>query len=741
MRRLFPYFKKYWRYILAAFALLLIMTNADLMLPDYMSRIVNVGIQQNGIESPLPNVMRQSTLDNLALFQTEAERALLFGAYRLVNSPDPAYPANATEPVYVLNPLDKAQHAALEKLIAKPLMFIYGLEMVQKNPELAAQILGPDIQSHLGDLPASLNLIEELKSMTVSERTAKLSPAMAQIDKLEPTMLKLMATRAVQAEYLALGIDIQQSQTNYVLKVGLAMLGLALIAVITSIATSYMASKTAAGVAADLRQAVFKKVQVFSRAEFDNFSTASLITRTTNDVTQLQQVIFMIIRMAIMAPLLAIGGVTRAIGKSPNMWWLIALAVAVLLLVIGLIFVIAMPKFKLMQKLVDKLSLVTRENLTGMLVIRAFNKEPFEEDRFDKANQELNQTNLFIGRLMITLFPLMNIIMSGLNVAIIWVGAREIAASTLQVGDMMAFMQYAMTIMFSFINLSMLFIMIPRAAVSADRIADVLETPIAILDPEEPKTLPQPVQGKIEFKDVDFRYPGAEEDVLHDINFEAHPGQVTAVIGSTGSGKSTLMNLIPRFFEVSKGKVLIDGVDVRDLKQVELRDQIGYIPQRALLFSGTIESNLKFAKADASEEEMKEAISIAQASEFVNQPDVGLQYEIAQAGANVSGGQKQRLSIARALVKRPPIYIFDDSFSALDFKTDSALRAAIKDRVSGSTVIVVTQRVATAKNSDQILVLDNGRVAGKGTHKELMQSCETYQEIANSQLSKEELAA
>ena len=741
MRRLLPYFKKYWRYILAAFVLLIVMTNADLLLPDYMSRIVNVGIQQNGIESPVPNFMRQSTMESLALFQTPADHAQLLAAYRLANSSDPAYPVNATEPVYILNSIDKAQRTALEQLISKPLMFIYGVEIVQKNPELASQFLGKDIQAHLQNLPASLNLLDELKSMPEATRATILSTVMAQLDKLEPTLLKMMATRAAQAEYVALGIDLQKLQTNYVLMVGLGMLGLALVAVVTSVATSFMASKTAAGVAADLRLAVFKKVQAFSRAEFDNFSTASLITRTTNDVTQLQQVVFMIIRMAIMAPLLAIGGITRAISKSPNMWWLIALAVALLLLVIGLIFVLAMPKFQLMQKLVDRLSLVTREDLNGMLVIRAFNKEPFEEKRFDRANQDLNQTNLFVGRLMITLFPLMNLIMAGLNVAIIWVGAREIAASTLQVGDMMAFMQYAMTIMFSFINLSLLFIMIPRAAISADRIADVLETPLAILDPEEPKTLPQPVQGKVEFKDVDFRYPGAEEDVLHDINFEAHPGQVTAVIGSTGSGKSTLMNLIPRFFEVSKGKVLIDGMDVRDLKQVDLRNQIGYIPQRALLFSGTIESNLKFAKPDASEEEMKDAINIAQASEFVNQPNVGLGYEIAQAGANVSGGQKQRLSIARALVKRPPIYIFDDSFSALDFKTDAALRAAIKDRVSDSTVIVVTQRVATAKNSDQILVLDNGRLVGKGTHKELMQSSETYQEIANSQLSKEELAA
>lgn len=741
MRRLYPYFKKYWRYFLAAFGLLLIMTNADLMLPDYMSRIVNIGIQRNGIESPLPATLRQSTMENLALFQSEADHTRLLGAYRLVNQGDPSYPQTATEPVYVLNTMDKDQIAELETLIAKPLLFNYGIEMVQNNPEQAALLLGDQFQSNLANLPASMDLIETLKSMPEAARETVLSTLSAQMDKIDANTSRLLASRAVRSEYEALGIDIVQLQTNYVLKIGAAMLGLALIAVVTSISTSYMASKTSAGIAADLRLAVFKQVQSFSPAEFDKFSTASLITRTTNDITQLQQVIFMIVRMALMAPLLAIGGIVRALGKSPNMWWLIALAVSLLLLLIGITFTIALPRFKLMQKLVDRLNLVTRENLSGMMVIRAFNKQEFEEKRFDTANRELNQNILFVGRLMITLMPFMTVIMSGLNVAIIWFGAKEVAASTLQIGDMMAFMQYSMTIMFAFINLSFLFIMLPRAAVSADRIADVLETPIFIQDSVEPKTLPQPVKGNIEFKDVDFRYPGAEEDVLHDISFEAHPGQMTAVIGSTGSGKSTLMNLIPRFFEVTKGQILIDGVDIRDVKQVELRDHIGYIPQQALLFSGTIATNLAFAKADATPEEMADAIEIAQASHFVDQEGIGMNYEIAQAGANVSGGQKQRLSIARALIKRPPIYIFDDSFSALDFKTDAALRAAIKDRVSDSTVIVVTQRVATAKNSDQILVLDNGRVVGKGTHRDLMQSCETYQEIANSQLSKEELAA
>lgn len=741
MKRLIPYYKKYWKYILTAFLLLLVMANADLALPDYMSQIVNVGIQQNGIESPLPTMLRESTMENLAIFMTEDDHSRLLNAYKLTNSGDAAYPNTATEAVYVLNTEDKAQIEELETLILHPILFTYGIDQATQNPEMAGQLLGADLQAQLDNLPASVNLMDFLKSLPAANRDGILTTLDQQMAKLESATLNTVATRAVRAEYEALGLDIQKLQNNYMLSVGAMMIGVSLIAVVTSVLNSYVAAKTSAGLAKDLRLAAFEKVQSFSSAELDKFSTASLITRTTNDITQLQQVIFMLLRMALMAPLLGIGGVIRAIGKSPNMWWLIALAVGLLLLIIGVLFTIAMPKFKIMQKLVDKLNLVTRENLSGMMVIRAFNKQDYEEARFDVANRNLNDNSLFVGRLMITLFPLMNIIMSGLNILIVWVGAKEVAASALQIGDMMAFMQYSMTIIFSFLNLSMLFFMIPRAAVSADRIADVLETPVLIQDPQQPKTLPHPVQGVVEFKDVDFRYPDAEADVLHDISFTARPGQVTAVIGSTGSGKSTLMNLIPRFFEVSNGQILLDGIDIRDINQTALRDQIGYIPQRPLLFSGTIASNLTFAKADASTEEMEEAIEIAQASEFLNQPNVGLDYEIAQAGANVSGGQKQRLSIARALIKRPPIYLFDDSFSALDFKTDAALRAAIKENAKESTVIIVTQRVATAKTSDQILVLDNGSVVGIGTHKELMQSSETYQEIANSQLSKEELAA
>jgi ATP-binding cassette subfamily B protein len=537
-----------------------------------------------------------------------------------------------------------------------------------------------------------------------------------------------------------MGINLGRIQTHYILRTGGMMILVALLAGITSVSVSFLAARTSAGVARDIRKDVFTRVESFSSQEFNNFSTASLITRATNDVTQIQQVTFMVIRMAFFAPILGIGGVIRAIDKSPNMWWIIALAVGMLLLIVNITFFIATPKFKIIQQLIDRLNLVTRENLTGMMVIRAFNKQSFEEKRFDGANRELTRVGLFIHRIMTTMMPLNTLVMSGLQILIIWIGAHQIAQSTLQVGDMMAFLQYSMQIMWAFMMLSMLFIFLPRAAVSGDRIAEVLETENVIKDSQNPASFPQPFTGKVEFKDVYFRYPDAEECVLHGITFTAQPGETTAIIGSTGSGKSTVINLIPRFFDVTQGAVLVDGVDVRDVYQSDLRDKIGYIPQRGILFTGTVESNLRFADQEATEETLRQSIEIAQASEFVFANPEGLQAEISQGGANVSGGQKQRLSIARALVKQPPIFIFDDSFSALDFKTDTALRHALKEETGKSTVLMVTQRVATVKGADQIIVMDQGKIVGKGTHSELMQTCQTYQEIATSQLSMEELA-
>ncbi|MEN8172719.1 MAG: ABC transporter ATP-binding protein, partial [Chloroflexota bacterium] len=557
---------------------------------------------------------------------------------------------------------------------------------------------------------------------------------------LGENMINQMAVGAVKSEYEALGMNTSQLQTAYILRVGGIMLLISLLGGICTISVGFLASRTAAGAARDIRKGVFKKVENFSNAEIDKFSTASLITRSTNDVTQVQMVIYMTMRMVFYAPIIGIGGVIRAIDKSANMWWIIAVAVIALLSMILTIFTISLPKFKIIQSLIDRLNLVTRENLSGMMVIRAFNKQEDETARFDKANRDLTDTSLFVARVMVTMMPAMMFVMNVLSVGIIWVGAHQVAQSTMQVGDMIAFMQYAMQIVFAFLMMSMMFIFLPRAAVSGGRIADVLETEVTITDPEDPIQFKAPFSGEIAFRNVSFRYPGALDDVLHNISFTALPGKTTAFIGSTGCGKSTAINLIPRFYDVTEGGIYLDGVDIRQVEQSDLRDKIGYVPQKGMLFSGTIESNLLYADKNAGEQVLKEAADIAQASEFIYAKPEGLDAEIAQGGSNVSGGQKQRLAIARAIVKKPPIYIFDDSFSALDFKTDSALRKALKQKTGDSTVLIVTQRVATVKTADQIIVLDQGRVVGKGKHQELMEHCKTYQEIATSQLSKEELS-
>jgi ATP-binding cassette, subfamily B, multidrug efflux pump len=744
MLRLIKYTKPYILLIIAAIVLLFIMANADLALPDYLSQIVNVGIQHNGIEDALPQAMRVKQLDRMILFFSAEEQELVNQAYRLIEvSDDEAllaqYPALSKEPIYLLEDLSDQTQAALEPVMARGLIILYILEQVQENPEAA-----PDMLARLPFDPAQMppgmdifTVLEMAPPTQVSQINAQIQ---AQFEGMPPTLIEQLATAAIQREYEALGVNISHIQTNYILRTGGMMILISLVAGITSISVSYLAARTSAGVARDIREDIFTKVESFSSQEFNNFSTASLITRATNDVTQVQQVTFMIIRMAFFAPILAIGGVIRAVDKSPNMWWIIALAVGLLLLLIFIAFSAAMPKFKIIQKLIDRLNLVTRENLSGMMVIRAFNRQSFEEVRFDGANRELADTGLFINRVMAAVMPAMMLIMNGLSILIIWVGADQIAQSTLQVGDMMAFLQYSMQIMFAFMMLSMLFIFLPRAFVSGDRIAEVLESENEIVDPLQPKAFPQAFTGKIEFKNVYFRYPDAEEDVLQDITFTVQPGETTAIIGSTGCGKSTVINLIPRFFDVSRGAVLLDDVDVREVSQSDLRDKIGYIPQRGVLFTGTVESNLRFADQDASQDTLLEALEIAQASEFVFANPEGVQAEISQGGTNVSGGQKQRLSIARALVKKPPIFIFDDSFSALDFKTDAALRRALKEKTGESTVLMVTQRVATVKAADQIIVLDNGKIVGKGNHHELMETCQTYQEIATSQLSKEELA-
>lgn len=750
MFRLMPYIKKYWYLFILSILLLFGMVNADLALPDQLSKIVNIGIQQNGIDQPTPTVLRQKTMDELSLFMSQSDFQKVLASYHLVESNSAEhlalleqFPNAASEAVYARNVITLEEEKALEAYMAKPLVMTMGLQLFQSNPEMAAKIFGTETQTHLGSLPQGIDLFDALRTLSSEQRTVFLQKANTQLDTLQGTMLHSLAVRAVSSEYTALGLDIQKSQSTYIWNIGKGMILLALAAVLCSIAVSLIAARTSASIARDLRHAIFSKVQGFSSAEYNNFSTASLITRSTNDVTQVQMLLFMIVRMGFMAPITATLGVLRAVGKSHNMWWLIALAALVLTIVIVTAFILAMPKFKLMQKLVDRINLVTRENLSGMMVVRAFNKQSTEEKRFDVANQDLTQTNLFVGHTMVSIFPLANLVMTGLNALIIWVGAREVANSTMMVGDLIAFQQYSMQIMFAFISLSFLSIMIPRAAVSGNRIADVLGTKSLITDPIQPKQLPQPVKGVIEFKDVSFAYDGADESALCGISFTALPGQVTSIIGSTGSGKSTLVNLIPRLFDVTQGSILLDGIDIREISQHDLRQHIGLVPQKALLFSGTIRSNLEVGKQGATEEEMRNAIDDAQAKEFVfnGDADQGLDREIAQAGANVSGGQKQRLSIARALIKGASVLIFDDSFSSLDYKTDANLRQTLRTDYAQANMIVVTQRVATARNSDQILVLDNGDLVGIGKHKDLMETCQTYREIASSQLSPEELAA
>jgi ATP-binding cassette, subfamily B, multidrug efflux pump len=746
MLRLTRYLKPYLLLILITVALLFIQAFADLALPGYLSKIVNVGIQQGGIENAVPVAIRQSEMDKLVIFMSAAEKETVLGDYILLdqNSPDYeqkvlSYPALANEPVYELKEIDSAEMDKLNPIMGKAFLAVSGIEKMVADPA-AASAMAAQMNIDLSRLPPGMDIFTVL-GMLPEEQLAQLNKAVnAQFASMNESLITQAAVPLVKEEYVALGIDTAQMQTSYILHTGMLMLLVTLVAGVCAILVGYLSALTGSGVARDLRRSVFQRVESFSNTEFDKFSTASLITRSTNDITQIQMVIIMIMRMVIYAPIIGIGGLIRALRTGASMWWIIALAVIVLLGLIITVFSIALPRFKSIQSLIDRLNLVTRENLSGMMVIRAFNMQAFEEERFDTANQNLTSTLLFINRLMVVMMPLMMLIMNSLSLLIIWVGAHQVAEANMQVGDMMAFMQYTMQIVFAFLMLSMMFIMLPRAAVSGDRVADVLETDPLIKDPEMPTRFSEPFKATVEFRNVSFRYPGAEEDVLHDINFTARPGQTTAFIGTTGSGKSTIVSLIPRFYEVTQGGIYLDGIDIRQVTQHDLREKLGYVPQKSNLFSGTIESNLLYADENASREDLKFAADIAQASEFIYAGPEGMEAEIAQGGINVSGGQKQRLSIARALVKKAPIYIFDDSFSALDFRTDAALRRALKEQTGSSTVLIVTQRIATIKNAEQIVVLDEGKIAGKGTHQELMKDCEVYRGIALSQLSKEELA-
>ena len=747
MFRLLRYLKPFLPQVLVIIALLFIQANADLALPDYMSRIVNVGIQQGGVENVIPEALRRSTLERLSLFLTPAEQSDLRAQYVLVDRSSPdyptylqKYPALDREPVYVLRDTGPAALEHLRPAVARALLIVFGIEQLQAHPEQAQALMPGWSGLDLSQLPPGTDLFALLSGLPEEHRVQIGAAVDRRFSALggERALLQA-AARAVRAEYLALGMDMLQVQNAYILGVGGQMLLITLVSAVATVTVGFLAARTAAGLARNLRHLFFAKVMSFSGVELDRFSTASLITRSTNDITQIQTVMVFLLRMVFFAPIIGIGGVVRALGKSPSMWWTIALAVLVLVGIMALIFRITLPRFRLIQDLVDRLNRIARENLSGMMVVRAFNRQRYEEERFDRANRDLAQTSLFVNRVSLIMMPGMMLLMNGLTVLIIWIGSHQVAQSTLQIGDMMAFMQYAMQIVFAFTMLSMLFVMLPRVDVAANRVTEVLETEVDIRDPEHPRPFPEPFEASIEFRHVSFRYPGAEECVLHDISFTIPAGRTVGIIGTTGSGKSTLVNLIPRFYDVTEGAVYIGGIDVRQVRLSDLRERIGYVPQQSNLFSGTVESNLRYADENADEETMRLALEIAQAGDFVLSRPEGLAAEVSQGGANFSGGQKQRLSIARALVKRPPIYIFDDSFSSLDYKTDARLRRALRKYVGGSIVLIVSQRVATIKDADQILVLDEGRLIGQGTHEELLERCPVYREIALSQLKLQEV--
>ncbi len=715
MRKIAGYLRRFFLPVLGIVALLVIQAVCDLSLPDYTSKIVNVGIQQGGIENPAPEQIRQSEMEKLLLLVPEESRDAVLEKYTLNTEKDPA--------VYEQKRLSGKEQEDLNGILEKPIFLVYMLESGQ-------------VEGMPGEITPEILQGMEAQGISLDQVMDELDQ---KLGEMEGSILPQSDILYVQQEYEALGVDVGAIQIQYIVIAGLKMLGLALAAMLATVIVTLLASRTAAGVAKNLRNDVFQKVVSFSNQEFEKFSTASLITRSTNDIQQIQMLLVLLLRIVFYAPIVAVGGCIMALQKNSSMFWVIGVAMVAVLSLVVVLFSITMPRFKLMQKLVDKLNLVSREILSGLWVIRAFGTQKYEEKRFDGVNRDLTKTNLFVNRVMTCMMPAMMLTMNAVTVLIVWVGADKINAGGMQVGDLMAFIQYTMQIVMSFLMISMMSIMLPRATVSANRIQEVLETEVEIADPARPEDFVPSKTGEVEFQDVFFRYPGADEDVLENITFTAKKGETTAFIGSTGSGKSTLINLIPRFYDVTKGRILVNGRDVREVTQHELRARIGYVPQKGVLFSGTIESNLKYGGDSISDRDMEQAAQIAQATEFIGAKPDGYQSEISQGGGNVSGGQKQRLSIARAIAKHPEIYIFDDSFSALDYKTDVALRKELKEKTAGATVLIVAQRISTILHAEQIIVLDEGKIVGKGTHEGLLQSCEVYQQIALSQLSKEEL--
>lgn len=712
MGKIFRYLKESWGSVLVIVLLLFVQAYCDLQLPQYTSGIVDVGIGQGGIAYAAPEKMRAETYANLQLFMTEEEKAVCDAAYE-----------QAADGSFVLTAKGDARLSEIDSEMGLPMVLLSYLN--SEDSAYDAEALRAMRES---------GMISEEQILAIREQ------ALAGMGDMSDSLISARAVQFVQAEYEAMGIDTGKVQTDYLLKTGLKMLGLSLLMMAAAIFTGLLASRTAAKTGRNLRSRVYNKVVAFSSAEMDKFSTASLITRSTNDIQQVQMVIVMLLRMVLYAPIIGVGGVMKVASTGTGMGWIIGVAVGSIMALVLVLMVVAMPKFKKMQSLVDRVNLVSREILTGIPVIRAFSRETYEEKRFDKANKDLMGTQLFTGRVMNFMMPVMMLIMNGISIMIVWFGGHGIDAGNLQVGEMLAFITYTMQIVMSFLMLTMVSIMLPRAGVAAGRIEEILTTEITIHDKEQPQDAKLgAVRGEIAFEDVCFKYPGAEENALHHLSFTAKPGQTTAIIGSTGCGKSTLLNLIPRFYDVTEGRITLDGVDIRDISQKKLRSVLGYVPQKGVLFSGDIASNIKFGGDDITDEKMKESAQIAQAVEFIESKPDGYESPISQGGTNVSGGQKQRLSIARAIAKSPKVFLFDDSFSALDYKTDVVLRKALNEKISDATVIIVAQRISTILHADQIIVLDNGSIVGLGTHEELLESCETYREIAKSQLSEKEL--
>ncbi|MGE9949258.1 ABC transporter ATP-binding protein [Coprococcus catus] len=784
MRKLLKHLKPYTATIVVIIGFLIVQATCDLSLPSYTSDIVNVGIQQGGIDEKIPEAVTEEEMERLLLFMSREDSERVLEAYELKTA-DTGYDCEGS--VYVLKESaaeDKEEVQELSEILGQPMLLVSGFESdsdttkqmevsmkdnmkaaiqsqaeakakkaasqmteeekaaLEANPELAKkqqEEMQAQIEAQMQKIDEA-DMFEILGMLSEDQREEMVAQIAEKMDDMPDSIVEQAATAYIKTVYEKLGMDTEQIQNSYILRTGAKMIGLAFLGMLASVMVGLLASRVAARTGRDLRSRVFKKVVGFSNAEFDHFSTASLITRSTNDIQQIQMLVVMLLRMVMYAPIMAAGGIIKVFRTNVDMSWIIGLAVVLILLLVLVLFIVAMPKFKILQNMVDRLNLVTREILTGLSVIRAFSTEKYEEKRFDNANKDLMKTNLFVNRAMTFMMPVMMLVMNGITILIVWNGAHGIDNGNMQVGDMMAFIQYTMQIIMSFLMICMVSIMLPRAAVAADRVDEILASKTAIEDPENPETLPAGSKGEVVFDHVNFRYPGAEEDVLHDIHFTAKPGQTTAIIGSTGSGKSTLVNLIPRFYDVTGGRILIDGTDIREITQHELRDKLGYVPQKGVLFSGTIESNILYGNPDGTKAEMEEAASIAQTTEFIEEKRKKYDSPIAQGGTNVSGGQKQRLSIARAIAKKPDVFIFDDSFSALDYKTDVTLRAALKEKTLDSTVIIVAQRISTILHAEQIIVLDEGRIAGIGTHKELLKNCDAYYQIASSQLSEKELA-